>query len=82
MEEQVSVITVYDAKKRSVRPYKLLWQNREYKITKIGYYHAVRRGKTILHMYYVTSNNLDFALECNGDNLHWSLKEVVDGSAL
>lgn len=82
MEEEVSVITIYNAQKKTTLPHSLEWHGRRYKITKLGYYHAVRHGRTVYHHYHVTDGNLDFSLECNGDNLHWRLKEVIDVSAL
>ena len=80
MNEKVSVIMVYNSQAGTVMPYKLKWKDRDYIITKLGYYHAVRRGRTVIHIFHVTDGTLDFSLECNGDNLHWILKEVIDGS--
>lgn len=82
MAEEVSVFVIYDSKKKTTLPHSLKWRGRRYVITKLGYYHAVRQGRTVYHNYHVTDGNLDFSLECNGDNLHWKLKEVIDVSAL
>ena len=78
----MSVISIYNAEKKTVLPYRVKWKGRRYTITKLGYYHTVRRGRTMFHEYHVTDGTLDFSLECNGDNLHWTLKEVLDVSTL
>jgi len=82
MDEEISVITIYNATKKTVLPHSLEWRGQRYTVTKLGYYHAMRRGRTMYHRYHVSGGNLDFSLECNGDNLHWTLKEVLDVSTL
>lgn len=82
MDEDINVITVYNANKKTVLPHSLQWRGRRYTITKLGYYHATRRGRSIIHRYHVSTDSLDFALECSGDTLHWKLKEVLDVSTL
>lgn len=79
INERVEVITIYD-RLRGARPYKVRWQGREYKISKLAYYHKSRVGRVITHIFNVATDTLDMRLEFNSENLHWILKEVTDGS--
>ena len=77
--EKISVITSYNTEKNQVIPYKIRWQLREYFIKKLSYYHKVRDGRTLLHIFDVTDGNLDFRLRFNSDDLTWILEEISDG---
>ena len=81
INEEVSVAMYYSAKKRVGLPYIVSWQEKEYKVGKIGYQHKVYDGKVCHHIYeFVDSeNNLWFRLNFNTDNLHWLLEAVSDG---
>ena len=80
LDEKISVVTIYDAFRGTVLPVKLSWHGREYRINKLGYYHHYKVGRTMIHAYHVSDGVLDFSLECDGDNLHWILKEVIDAT--
>lgn len=77
IHEPISVITVFNHEKRTVMPKKLFWKQREYIITKIGYHHQVREGRTLFHIFHVTDGNTDFRLLFNTESLHWTLEEVI-----
>jgi len=79
--EKVSVVTTYDKNKGIVFPRKLKWHGRDYLITKIAYYHRIRQGNALYHIFHVTDGNLDFRLKLDAYSLHWELEEVSDGSA-
>ena len=81
IHEQISVVTVYNRVKGTVMPWKIKWQGRVYTITKLGYYHKRKVGKTVLHVFDVTDNCMSFRLLCNPETLHWTLEEVSDGLA-
>jgi len=78
--EKVSVITVFNQEKGLVMPKKIRWRNRDYFIENLAYYHRVRQGKNIIHVFNVTDGNLDFRLSLNSENLHWTLEEIYDRS--
>lgn len=82
INEPISVITVYNSDKQSVMPYKLSWHGRDYKITKLGYHHRIRVGRTLLHIFSVCTENTAFKLQLNTDTLHWLLEEVYEESPL
>lgn len=79
--EKVSVISSYDRKKGTVFPRKIRWQGRDYIITKLAYYHRVKQGQTLYHIFHVTDGTIDFRLKLDSYTLHWVLEEVSDGSA-
>ncbi|MEX1052313.1 MAG: hypothetical protein WEC80_00520, partial [Patescibacteria group bacterium] len=74
-------IASYDRKNGKVFPRKLRWQGRDYAITKLAYYHKIRQGQALYHIFHVTDGNIDFRLKLDSFNLHWTLEEVSDGSA-
>lgn len=81
IHEKVSVVSLYDRMKGIVRPYKMRWQGRVYRLIKLAYYHKVRQGRTVIHVFHMTDGAMDFRLSCNSDTLHWTLEEVCDGLA-
>lgn len=78
--EKVSVISSYNTEKNKVIPYKIRWQLRDYFIKKLNYYHKVREGRSLQHIFHVTDGNLDFRLRLNSENLEWTLEEISDGN--
>jgi hypothetical protein len=80
INEKVDVITIYKHAGGQVTPYKIRWNRRDYLITKIGYHHKVRQGRTVYHLFHVCSDTLAFRLKHDPDTLHWILEEVSDGN--
>lgn len=81
INEKISVISSYNRQTGLVMPVKICWQGRNYLIKKLNYYHRVRQGRLLLHVFHVTDGILDFRLSLNSENLHWKLEEVSDGTA-
>jgi len=79
LNDQVSVILEYDNSTRTVKTKQVKWAGRKYPITKTGLHHTQRQGRTLYHIFSVTSGNLFLRLSLNTDNLHWILTEVSDG---
>jgi len=75
----IAVISVYDPRGAKVSPLKVRWDGREYPITKVGLHHQFRNGRTLHHIFSVTSGDTFFRLNLNTDNLSWRLEEVSDG---
>lgn len=74
----VSVSFNYDSKKKKVYPKWVVWNNRLYPINKVGLHHTYRKGKTLYHVFSVSSKSLYFRLLLNTETLHWKLEEVSD----
>jgi hypothetical protein len=78
INERVEVITVYNRIKGAM-PYRIRWQGRDYKVAKLAYYFRKRIGRVMIHVFHISTDNLDMCLEFDGENLHWMLREVTDG---
>jgi hypothetical protein len=77
----VSVVTVYDHKKRQVFPRALLWEGKIYQLIKIGLHHTYRQGRKLLHVFSVANQEMFFRLVLDTETLHWTLEEVGDKEA-
>ena len=75
----VSVQLVYDHQRHTVAPRQIFWNGQAIRVAKVGIHHTIREGRTLFHIFSVTSDNLFFRLRLNTDNLHWTLEEVADG---
>lgn len=80
INEKISVTSSYNRQTGLVIPLKLHWQRRDYLIKKLSYYHRIRQGRILLHVFHVTDGVMDFRLSLNSENLHWLLEEVTDGT--
>lgn len=83
INEEVSVVMYYSARRRVALPRLVSWQNRDYMVDKIGYLHPVWDGKTLHHIYELTVKEATLWMRLNLDtsNLHWLLEAVSDGEA-
>lgn len=79
VSEPVSVELISDHIKLKVFPEWIIWNNRSYPVVKVGLHHTYRQGRTLYHVFSVTSETLFFRLVLNTDNLHWKLEEISDG---
>lgn len=81
INEEVGVILVYSARQRVAMPRVIQWQNKEYKVEKVGYHHPVKVGQTLHHIFELADkdNQLWFRLNLDTSNLHWKLEAVSDG---
>jgi len=60
-------------------PKYVIWKGRSHNITQIGLHHVYREGKTLYHIFSVTSGTLFMRLKFDTDTLGWILEEVEDG---
>jgi len=83
INEEVSVVMFYSARKRVALPHMISWQNKEYLVGKIGYHHQVKDGQTLHHIFELTDKNesIWFRLNLDTSNLHWKLEAIHDGLA-
>lgn len=81
INEKISVISSYNRETGVVMPKKIRWQGRDYSITKLTYYHRIRSGRKILHIFHITNGVVDFRIRLDTENLHWTLEEICDGTA-
>lgn len=82
LSEPVSVNFSYNHKDAKVEPRWILWNNRLYKVSKIGLHHTYRKGRTLFHVFSVSTNTLFFRLILDTDTLAWRVEEITDGSGV
>jgi hypothetical protein len=84
INEEVSVVMYYSARKKQALPHLIHWQNRDYQVGEIGYCHSYMGGQERQHIFEVvdSSKSLFFRLRLDGLNLHWTLEAIHDGSAV
>ena len=79
MNERVSVSMIYDSVKQYVSPRSIVWKNRLYPVKKIGFHHTFRKGRTLFHVFSVSTPTLFFRLVLDTDTLRWKVEEISDG---
>ena len=83
INQEVSVVSFFSAKKRLSLPHIISWQGREYAVGTIGFHHTVRHGETLHHIFELVDREetVWMRLNLNTANLHWMLEVVSDGLA-
>ncbi|HUD03503.1 MAG TPA: hypothetical protein VMR51_01830 [Patescibacteria group bacterium] len=83
INEKVSVVTVFSAKRRAAAPYVVSWQNKEYKVGEIGYHHTIKDGEVLHHIYELADKESTLWMRLNFDTstMQWTLEAVSDGLA-
>lgn len=83
INEEVSVVMYYSAKQKQIKPYQLHWQNKDYSLGKVDYYHSYMEGRDRQHIFELTDkeSTLWFRLRLDSSNLHWYLEAIHDGLA-
>lgn len=82
IDEEVSVVMYYSARKRLALPHLISWRGEEYDVGEIGYHHKVNSGKSLHHIFEIVDSTKTywFRLNFNTDNLHWTLEAISDGN--
>src|SRR5436190_293601 len=64
-------------------PWLIRWLNKDYAVGTLGYYHKVKVGDTLHHIFELVDkeNTLHFRLNLDTSSLHWTLEAVHDGLA-
>lgn len=75
----ISVQLVFDHRLRTVAPRQIFWDGQIIRIAKVGLHHTIREGRTLFHIFSVSSNNLFFRLKLDTETLFWTLEEIADG---
>ncbi len=83
INEEVSVVMSYSAKRKQVIPYILYWQNKDYYLGKVDYHHSYMDGRERQHVFELVDKEqtLWFRLRLDSSDLHWTLETVHDGLA-
>ncbi len=81
INERVSVVSYYSAKRGVTMPYMIHWKNREYHIGELGLVHKYKDGDIYYHIFEVVDKDqgLSFRLNYNSKELSWTLEVITDG---
>ena len=79
INEPVSVVWYYNAKLKHMQPYMLTWNNQDYHLGKIDFWHKTWSGKHQIHHFSIADKdgNAYFKLALNTDSLQWILEEYM-----
>lgn len=76
----VSVNLLYDHKRNRAVPVALKWDGEVRKVVSVDLHHSYRTGRTLYHVFSVSTPGGFFKLVLNTDNLFWQVEEVsADG---
>lgn len=81
INERISVVAIFGDTYQAVRPFKVKWRQREFIITKVGYVHKYKEGKTLFHVFSATDGVNFFELIFNVTELSWLIGRVADNEA-
>lgn len=82
VDDPISVVSIFDQKRSSTMPFKVVYKNRSYIVNKVGLHHLFYRGETLHHVFSVLcEGNVYLRLEHETKFLTWKLKEISDGEA-
>ncbi|HSW85048.1 MAG TPA: hypothetical protein VLF79_00335 [Candidatus Saccharimonadales bacterium] len=83
IDQEVSVVTYYSAKHKLTVPHLLHWQNQDFRLGKVDYYHNYMEGRDRQHIFELIDkdSSLWFRLRLDSSNLHWTLEAIHDGLA-
>lgn len=83
INQEVTVIMYYSASLKQAVPYLMHWQNKDYYLSSVDYYHDYMEGRDRQHIFELVDKEetLWFRLRLDSSNLHWTLEAVHDGLA-
>ena len=83
IDQEVSVVSYYSAKQKRYAPHLLHWQNKDYPLGAVDYYHSYMEGQERQHIFELVDKEatLWFRLRLDSSNLHWTLEAIHDGLA-
>ena len=83
INEEISIVTYYSAKQKQTVPHLLHWQNKDYNLGPVDYYHSYMEGRDKQHIFELSdkAETIWFRLRFDSANMHWILEAVHDGLA-
>lgn len=76
-DEPVSVLAGYSSKFKRFQPLVVTWNNVDYRLGKVDFYHKTKSGTTMLHHFSMSDkqSQVYFKLKFNASTLNWTLQE-------
>lgn len=84
LNEPVSVVWYYNAKTRHMQPYILSWNNQDYKLGAVDFWHKTWDGKHQIHHFSIADRqgSVYFKLALHTNSLQWVIEEYMTGDAM
>ena len=57
LDEPVSVVWFYNSKTKHLQPHRLTWNNRNYNLGKIDFWHKTRHGDMLIHHFSIADDS-------------------------
>lgn len=76
INQPISATLEYNAHNHISIPTRIVWRGKEYHISKLGYHHTVKQGRTLIHIFSVANESTSFRLSLNSETLEWRLQEI------
>ncbi len=82
INQEVSVVCYYSSRHQRFVPHIVHWQNQDYPLGPVDYYHSYLEGRERQHIFELADKEqtLWFRLRLDSSNLHWTLEAVHDGN--
>lgn len=82
LNEPVSVIYYYNARNRRVQPYQLTWNNKDYRLGQVDFWHKTKIGDVLIHHFSLADINghAYFKLALDTRSLAWTLEEFMSAA--
>jgi hypothetical protein len=79
LHEPVSVLSIYSQKLKIFKPEILTWDNIDYRLGKVDFYHKTKKGAVTLHHFSLADKEETtyFKLVFNATSLNWTLEEYM-----
>jgi len=79
LHEPVSVLSIYSKKHNVFKPAILTWNNRDYRLGKVDFYHKTKQGLVTHHHFSITDKDesTSFKLLFDANSLQWTLEEYM-----
>lgn len=76
---RISVLFFYDGDEDYARPMRLLWQDQEYELAPVKFWHSTHQGAYLDHHYMVSDINYEysFQLVLETETMTWRLARAV-----
>jgi hypothetical protein len=81
IHERVPALFLFDPFTKRKYPARLLWRGRVYPIKKLGLHYILRAGRTLIHIFTVSTDTLDFKLRFDTEELTCVVEKVTEGLA-
>ena len=79
LHEPVSVLSIYSKKHNIFKPAILTWNNLDYRLGKVDFYHKTKAGMVTQHHFSMTDKDESayFKLMFDANTLQWTLEEYM-----